>query len=106
MRTPSAPKLDPRRASRFEVELQERARAWLPSWAFADAEGDVAQALLRVAARFSARRELRHPDRRAVRRHDVPLVLDPEPLEHVRGMLHRLPVGGGTHDDRDEWMRF
>jgi len=54
VRTPSAPKLDPRRASRFEVELQERARAWLPSWAFADAEGDVAQALLRVAARFSA----------------------------------------------------
>ena len=44
------------------------------------------------AARFGRGRELRHPDRRPVRRDDVMLVRDAEPLQHIDRMLHRLPV--------------
>lgn len=54
MRTSRAPKLEPRRAARFEAELQERARAWIPSWGLADGERDFGRALLKIAARFSS----------------------------------------------------
>src|SRR5688500_18723788 len=53
------------------------------------------------AALFSTGGEFRHPDWRSVRRDDMPLVRDTEPLEHRHGVLHRLPVGRGPHDDRD-----
>ena len=43
------------------------------------------------AARFGAGRELGHPHRRAVRRNDVPLVLDAELLEHIDGVLSSFP---------------
>ena len=63
-----------------------------------------APAMITSMPRASApRRELRHPDRRAMRRHDVPLVGHVEALEHLDGVLHRLPVGRRAHDDGDEW---
>lgn len=52
MTGPDAPRLDRRRTADFAAELQRRARAWIPSWDFAD--GDFGRALLDVAARFSA----------------------------------------------------
>lgn len=54
MRTPRAPRLEPRRAARFEAELQARARAWSPSWGLDDGEHDFGRALLKIAARFSS----------------------------------------------------
>lgn len=48
-----APRLEKRRASDFERELLERARAWVPSWGLDD-ERDFGRALLKVAARFSS----------------------------------------------------
>ena len=53
MTTLGPPNLDPRRASDFERELLERARAWIPSWG-ADDERDFGRALLKIAARFSS----------------------------------------------------
>src|SRR5438105_12330626 len=57
------------------------------------------------AARFGAARELCHPYRRPVRGDDVLLECDAELLQRGHGVLHRLPIGGGAHDDGDEWMR-
>ena len=54
MKLPVPPRLEPRRAARFEAELHERARAWLPSLAFPDDEADFARALLKAAARFGS----------------------------------------------------
>jgi hypothetical protein len=51
---PEPPRLDTRRAAEFAAELQARARAWMPSWDLADAEGDFGRALLEIAARFSS----------------------------------------------------
>jgi hypothetical protein len=48
-----APRLERRRASDFERQLVERARAWVPSWGLAD-EHDFGRALLKIAARFSS----------------------------------------------------
>ncbi len=50
------------------------------------------------AARLCALRELRHPQRRAVRRDDLLLIGHAEPLEHLDGVGHRLPVGRRAHD--------
>ena len=49
-----APKLEPRRTQDFAAELSARARAWMPSWALEENEGDFGGALLQVAARFNA----------------------------------------------------
>ena len=49
-----APAPDPRRTAGLSAELHERARAWIPSWGLADAEGDFGRALLQIAARFSS----------------------------------------------------
>src|SRR5882672_10498811 len=54
MRTPSAPRLEERRAAEFAAELQERARAWIPQWGLADSERDFGRALLEIAARFNS----------------------------------------------------
>ncbi|MEO8519793.1 MAG: hypothetical protein ABI603_00435 [Acidobacteriota bacterium] len=54
MTGPVAPRLDPRRKDEFAAELQRRARAWIPSWDLANADGDFGHALLDIAARFSA----------------------------------------------------
>lgn len=54
MTTPQAPKLDTRRTAEFFAELRDRARAWMPSWGFADNEGDFGGALLQIAARFNS----------------------------------------------------
>jgi len=54
MSRPTAPRLDTRRADEFAAELQRRARAWIPSWDLANADGDFGRALLDIAARFSA----------------------------------------------------
>ena len=54
MSAPEAPKLDPRRTDEFFAELRDRARAWIPSWGFADNEGDFGGALLQIAARFNS----------------------------------------------------
>ena len=54
------------------------------------------------AARLRALRELRHPDRRAVGRHHFLFEDDAETLEHLGRVRHRVPVGGGAHDQRDE----
>jgi hypothetical protein len=51
---PDAPRLDPRRTADFAAELERRARAWIPSWDLANADGDFGRALLDIAARFSA----------------------------------------------------
>jgi hypothetical protein len=51
---PDTPRLDERRTKDFAAELQARARAWIPSWGLADAEGDFGRALLEIAARFSS----------------------------------------------------
>ena len=50
-------------------------------------------------APFRARREFGHPHRRSMRRDDVLFVGNAKALQHVDGMLHRLPVGGRAHDD-------
>jgi len=52
--TVKAPGLDDRRTEEFSAELQERARAWIPSWGLEDGERDFGHALLAVAARFSS----------------------------------------------------
>ena len=49
-----APRLDTRRTADFAAELRERARAWIPTWDLADADGDFGRALLDIAARFSS----------------------------------------------------
>jgi hypothetical protein len=54
MSMPDAPKLDTRRTEQFFAELRDRARAWIPSWGFADNEGDFGGALLQIAARFNS----------------------------------------------------
>jgi hypothetical protein len=54
VRTPPAPRLDKRRTAEFSAELRERARAWIPSWGFADNPGDFGRALLEIGARFSS----------------------------------------------------
>ena len=54
MKTPDAPHLDARRTADFSAELQRRARAWIPSWDLADADGDFGRALLEIAARFGS----------------------------------------------------
>lgn len=54
MKPPKAPRIDTRRTREFSAELQERARTWMPTWAFADVEGDFGRALLEIAARFSS----------------------------------------------------
>lgn len=54
MKSPQAPPIDPRRRRDFSAELQERARAWIPAWAFADAERDFGRALLEIAAGFNS----------------------------------------------------
>lgn len=54
MKAPRAPGLDERRAAEFSAELQERARAWIPSWGLTDAEHDFGRALLEIAARFNS----------------------------------------------------
>jgi hypothetical protein len=48
------PRLDPRRADDFRDELMERARAWVRDWNVGEAAGGFGDALLDVAARFSA----------------------------------------------------
>jgi len=54
MTAPDAPKLDTRRTEQFFAELRQRAQAWIPSWGFADNEGDFGGALLQIAARFNS----------------------------------------------------
>jgi hypothetical protein len=54
MKPPKSPRIDTRRTREFSDELQERARTWIPKWAFADVEGDFGRALLEIAARFSS----------------------------------------------------
>ena len=48
------PRVDQRRTAQFVAELEERARTWIPGWAFADVEGDFGYALLKIAARFDS----------------------------------------------------
>lgn len=52
MKAPKAPAIDARRKREFAEELRERARVWMPTWAFDDVEGDFGKALLEIAARF------------------------------------------------------
>src|SRR5687767_4001723 len=47
------PEYEKRRDSDFRQELNQRARAWIPSWGLADGESDFGRALLEIAARFS-----------------------------------------------------
>src|SRR6266851_5398517 len=54
MKAPQAPRIDQRRKAQFSAELEERARTWIPGWAFADVEGDFGHALLDIAARFDS----------------------------------------------------
>ena len=54
MKAPPVPRIDERRKAQFLAELQERARTWIPGWAFADVEGDFGHALLEIAARFDS----------------------------------------------------
>lgn len=54
MKSRSAPRFETRRADRFAVELEERARSWIPDWGLADGDPDFGRALLRVAARYSS----------------------------------------------------
>ena len=51
------------------------------------------------AARFGALRELRHPHRRAVRRHHFLFEWHVELLEDLGGVTHRVPVRRRPHDD-------
>jgi hypothetical protein len=48
------PSIEQRRQKEFEIELLERARAWIPQWALADDESDFGRALLKIAARFNS----------------------------------------------------
>src|SRR5882762_892424 len=41
------------------------------------------------------------PIRRAVGRDDAGLIPDAEPVERMRDVLHRLPIGLAAHDDAD-----
>jgi len=54
MKAPKAPVIDARRKREFAEELRERARVWMPTWAFDDVEGDFGKALLDIAARFDS----------------------------------------------------
>lgn len=54
MRKLLPPGIDARRTRDFSAELRERARSWIPAWAFADEEGDFGLALLEIAARFNS----------------------------------------------------
>lgn len=54
MKAPKAPPIDARRQREFAEELRERARVWMPTWAFDDVEGDPGKALLDIAARFDS----------------------------------------------------
>jgi hypothetical protein len=54
MKAPRAPRLDERRAQEFLAELEERARAWIPSWGLTDGERDFGRALLEISARFNS----------------------------------------------------
>src|SRR5688500_11970803 len=54
MKAPQPPRLETRRRREFLAELQERARAWIPSWEVTDNEGDFGRALLEIAARFNS----------------------------------------------------
>ena len=53
-------------------------------------------------AGFRARREFGHPHGRPMRRNDMLLVGDAKTLQHIDGVLHRLPIGRRTHDDGDK----
>ena len=54
MKAPHAPRLDERRAPEFLAEMEERARAWIPSWGLTDGEHDFGRALLEISARFNS----------------------------------------------------
>lgn len=54
MKPPQPPRLETRRTREFSAELQERARAWIPSWEVTENEGDFGRALLEIAARFNS----------------------------------------------------
>jgi hypothetical protein len=54
MKPPRAPRLEQRRAPEFMAELEERARAWIPSWGLNEGEHDFGWALLKIAARFDS----------------------------------------------------
>lgn len=54
MRAPHAPRIDERRTPEFLAEMEERARAWIPSWGLSDSEHDFGRALLEIAARFNS----------------------------------------------------
>ncbi|NJO33089.1 MAG: hypothetical protein HC869_08015 [Rhodospirillales bacterium] len=49
-----SPKFEERRFDDFKRELLERGRVWIPSYGLADGERDFGQALIEIAARFSA----------------------------------------------------
>src|SRR6185295_741713 len=50
----------------------------------------------------AARRVLRHPGRRAMRRYDACFVRHAEVGEHLVGVAHGVPVGFRAHDHADE----
>lgn len=54
MKAPRAPRIDERRNPEFLAEMEERARAWIPSWGLTDGEHDFGRALLEIAARFDS----------------------------------------------------
>ena len=54
MKAPPAPRIDERRTPEFLAEMEERARAWIPSWGLSDGEHDFGRALLEIAARFNS----------------------------------------------------
>ncbi|MDX6443394.1 MAG: hypothetical protein QOH71_468 [Blastocatellia bacterium] len=54
MKAPRAPRIDERRTPEFLAEMEERARAWIPSWGLTDGEHDFGCALLEIAARFNS----------------------------------------------------
>lgn len=54
MKAPRAPRIDERRTPEFLAEMEERARAWIPSWGLTDGEYDFGRALLEIAARFNS----------------------------------------------------
>ena len=54
------------------------------------------------AALLRGARVLEQQVGRAMRRHDTHFMCYAEPLENFRCRTHRLPVGGGAHDDADQ----
>jgi hypothetical protein len=54
MKPPRTPRIDERRTPEFLAEMEERARAWIPSWGLTDGEHDFGRALLEIAARFDS----------------------------------------------------